>query len=195
MAGEVGEGGLAVPPELLPPQPPLSPLSSPGLDCFTPSPGNRQARGGTSFPEEPVGGGGERGGGAGGGAKSGQATAAASELAGRSAPGSSTVRKVPARGGAAPSALGRRRSAAGPGLLHPRTCPAAPRGRPRGSTGCGSGGSGTRAPPTPTYDFGVPQPERNRRPGWGSPGHGVTGRSALLRPPLRTPAVSVPSRM
>lgn len=83
-----------------------------------------------------------------------------------------------------------------PGL--PRTCPAPPAGRPCGSISCDSGGSGTRAPPTPTYDFGVPQPERNGRPGWGSPGHGVTGRSALLGTPptpLQPPVVSVPSRM
>ena len=56
-----------------------------GLDCFTPSPGNRPARGGTSFPEKPGGMGGKREG-DGGGAKARLAKAAASELAGRSAP-------------------------------------------------------------------------------------------------------------
>lgn len=66
-AGEVR--ALSLPLELLPPLPyPLSPLSSQGLDCFTPSLGNRQARGGTSFPEESAGGRGrERGRGKGAG--------------------------------------------------------------------------------------------------------------------------------
>lgn len=198
-AGEVR--ALSLPLELLPPLPyPLSPLSSQGLDCFTPSLGNRQARGRTSFPEESAGGRGrERGRGKGGGAKAVQATATASELAGRSTPGGSTVRKL----GLAAARLRLRAGGAGargspgcciPGL--PRTCPAPPAGRPRVSTACDSGGSGTRAPPTSTYDFGVPQPERNGRPGWGSPGHGVTGRSALLDSPLlQPPVVSVPSRM
>lgn len=38
-----------------------TPTFTPGLDCFIPSPGNRQALGGTSFPEELVGGGAEGG--------------------------------------------------------------------------------------------------------------------------------------
>lgn len=125
VAGEVG-GGLPVSPGLLPPLPLLSPLSSPGLDCFTPSPGNRQARTGRHFLTSPRGEGAGEGEGQGGGAKSGLATATASELAGRSAPGSSTVREVRARGRGSICARGRG-GAGVPGLLPPRAAPDMPR--------------------------------------------------------------------
>lgn len=54
-------------------------------------------------------------------------TATASELAGRSASGGSTVRKVRARVRAALSAPGRCRGAGVPGLLHPGAAPDMPR--------------------------------------------------------------------
>lgn len=168
VAGEEGRGLRRGPRSSSHPNPHFHPFLPLGWTVSPRLQATARREAGRHFLKSPWGEGG--GGGAGGGAKSGQATATASELAGRSAPGSSTVRKVLARGGAAPSAPRRRRTAGVPGLLHPRTCPAAPRGRPRGSTGCGSRGWGTRAPPPQLKTLGSPSPRGTGGPAGGAPG-------------------------
>jgi len=96
--------------------PPLSPLSSLGPDCFTPSPGNSQARqAGRHFLKSPRGDGAGRGKGEGAGPSPGWRRRRRRNSLEDSAQSLSTVRKVPAPGRVAPCAPGRRWGAGGPG--------------------------------------------------------------------------------